>query len=401
MQQDINKIVIAGAGQAGASAAMELRRAGFSGEVLLIGEEVHAPYERPQLSKELLKAGAAALNFMRDHGAYQEAGIHLELGQRIDHVDADKKQVALSDGSRHSYDRLLLATGVRPRPLSIDQPERIRYLRRVEDALALREDLAAGHSIAVVGGGVIGLEVASAAVARGCKVTLIESAERLMMRSVDTRIAAYLDRAHRARGVEIHYGAQVVDITEAGSVVLSDGTTICVDRVLVGIGVIPNVELVEHLGITDRFGVQVDAYGRTAIEEIYATGDIASQPGSMGRARVETWANAQDHAAAVARSLLGQQEPYTAPVWFWSDQGEINLQVVGNATNGQSVMRGDANGDAFSIFWLDDAHRISGCSSINSPKDMAMARRWIRQRAVLDPKSLANSAIPLRDCAAH
>lgn len=400
MQQNIDRIVIAGAGQAGASAAIELRRAGYAGEVVLLGDEVHVPYERPQLSKEMLKAGGVAVRSMREPSDYIDAGIRLELGQRIGHVDAERHRVEMTDGGHYAYDRLLLATGVRPRLLAFDAPGRVRYLRKVEDALRLREDLDNGHAIAIIGGGVIGLEVAAAANARGNPVTVIESAERLMTRSVDARVSRFLDRVHRARGVDIRYGVQATAFNDDGTLTLSDGSRVAADRVLVGIGVVPNAEPVAHLGITDALGVRVDDCGRTACKDIYATGDIASQPGAMGFGRVETWANAQDHAAAVARSLLGESTPYLSPTWFWSDQGDTNLQVVGNAVEGRAVVRGDENGDAFSVFWLDQAERLTGCSAVNSPKDMAMARRWMKQSAVLDPQRLGNVAVPLRDCLA-
>ncbi|GAB3045552.1 NAD(P)/FAD-dependent oxidoreductase [Stenotrophomonas tumulicola] len=400
MQQNVERIVIAGAGQAGASAAIELRRAGFQGGLVLVGDEVHAPYERPQLSKEMLKPGEVTLRAMREEDVYETFSIQLALGTKATHVDAERRRLVMEDGTHHDYDRLLLATGVRPRSLPDADARRVRYLRTVEDALQLREDIEQGHSIAVVGGGVIGLEVAAAVNARGNPVVVIEAGQRLMMRSVDERIARYLDRTHRGRGVDIRYGTQITSWDASGMLTLSDGSRIQADRVLVGIGVVPNTELVAHLDITDELGVRVDACGRTALRDIYATGDVASQPGAGGFARVETWANAQDHAAAVARSLMGDASPYQSPTWFWSDQGMTNLQVLGNAMQGTPVLRGDEHGDRFSIFWLDTADRLTGCSAVNSPKDMAMARRWIRQSAVLEPRLLADLSHPLRDCLA-
>lgn len=398
MDSSIRKIVIAGAGQAGGTAAVELRRAGFAGEIVLVGEEIHAPYERPQLSKELLQPDDPAVRSMRAVDEYEREGIRLVLGRTISRVDAAARQVELDDGTQFDYDRLLIATGVRPRQLALKGAARIHYLRRIEDAVGLREGLVAGRSLAVIGGGVLNLEVASAARARGVHVTVVEAADRLMARSVDQRISRFLDRMHRALGVDIRYGVQAVELTLDGRLQLSDGSSVPADEVLVSVGVTPNIEAFAHLGITDPAGVRVDAHGRTAISEIYAAGDVAAQPGEHGYSRIETWANAQDQAIAVARNMIGEPSPYLSPTWFWSDQGKTNLQVVGNALVGSPVVRGDENGDQFSVFWLDEDGRLTGCSTVNSPKDMAMARRWIRQGVRLDSRRLGDPAASLRDC---
>lgn len=399
MDSSIRKIVIAGAGQAGGTAATELRRAGFPGEIVLVGEEIHAPYERPQLSKELLQPDDPAVRSMRAVEEYERDGIRLVLGRRIAHVDAALRRVELDDSTRLDYDRLLIATGVRPRQLSLKGAGRIHYLRRIEDAVGLREGLVAGRSLAVIGGGVLNLEVAAAARARGVHVTVIEAADRLMARSVDHRVSRFLDRMHRGLGVDIRYGVQAVELTREGELLLSDGSSVPADDVLVSVGVTPNIEALADLGITDPAGVRVDDHGRTSIPEIYAAGDVAAQPCEQGFARIETWANAQDQAIAVARNMIGEPAPYLSPTWFWSDQGKTNLQVVGNALVGRPVVRGDEEGDQFSVFRLDDEGRLTGCSTINSPKDMAMARRWIRQGVRLDEQRLGDPAIPLRDCA--
>lgn len=401
MSSAINKIVIAGAGQAAALVAFGLRKAGFDGVVTVVGDEVHLPYERPQLSKEMLKPDRIEHRTIKPLADYQGQRIDLELGRRVARVDPAGGQVLLDDGRSIDYDKLVIATGVRPRrlPTQFDDPARVRYLRTVEDAQLLRADIEAGKSLAIIGGGVIGLEVAAAARAAGCQVTLIEAADRLMSRSVDPVVSSYLDRAHRGNGVDLRYGVSATELLGDGRLKLSDASTVPAERILVGIGVTPNVEGFEGLGITDATGVRVDRNGQSTVAGIYATGDIAAQPNGAGFGRIETWANAQDHALNVVRNLLGEDAPYQAPTWFWSDQGKINLQVVGDATRGERVIRGDEHGQAFSIFWLDDGHRVTGCSTVNSPKDMALARRWVKQGNQVDPKRLADPAIPLRDCA--
>ncbi|MBJ6981891.1 FAD-dependent oxidoreductase [Luteimonas sp. MC1572] len=399
MQLD-NNVVIAGAGQAAATAAAELRRAGHAGAIVIVGDEAHAPYERPQLSKAMLKPGAAPARHIRDVAAFAADGIELRLGRRVQAVDAAARHVELDDGSTLAWSRLLIATGVRPRrlPGAMDVPGRVRYLRSLEDAAHLARDFDEGHALAIVGGGVIGLEVAAAAAARGIAVTLVEAADRLMPRSLDAPVSAALARIHAARGVDIRLGCQAVALHDDGSVELSDGSRVPGARVLVGIGVEPNIEAFAGLGISDALGIRVDACGRTAIEGIYAAGDVASQPLAAGHGRIETWANAQDHAVAVARNLIGEPVAYTAPTWFWSDQGGTNLQVLGDATQGTRVVRGNEGSDRFSVFRLDDAGRISGCTTLNNPKDMAMARRWMRQATRLEPSKLADPATNLSDC---
>lgn len=402
MAEGIERIVIAGAGQAGATVAMGLRRAGFSGDITMVGEETHLPYERPQLSKEMLRPEHPPHRSIKVRSDYEAQNIKLALGRRVIHADAAGRRLKLDDGRDLPYDRLVIATGVTPRRLPglIEAPDQLHYLRTVEDAARLRADIECGKHLAIVGGGVIGLEVAAAARARACQVTLIEAGDRLMARSVDETVSAYLDRSHRANGVSIRYGVYPVAQSRDGQLKLSDGSVIDAQSVLVGIGVVPNIGGFEHLGITDALGVRVDANGQSLIPGIYATGDIASQPFDGSYCRIETWANAQDHAAAVAKNLLGATEPNPAPVWFWSDQGPLNLQVVGNAQRGLSVVRGDSQGEVFSVFRLDHENRVSGCSCVNSPKDMALARRWVKQGTQVDPKRLADPGVPLRDCVA-
>jgi p-cumate 2,3-dioxygenase ferredoxin reductase subunit len=400
MSEGINNIVIAGAGQAGATVAFGLRKAGFEGEVTIVGDEAHLPYERPQLSKEMLQAEPGDHRTIKALDDYAAHGIKLELGRRVTEVDAGRRRIALDDARTLDYDGLVIATGVKPRQLpgAFHDPERVRYLRTVEDARQLREDIRAGRSLAIIGGGVIGLEVAASARAAGCRVTVVEAAERLMSRSVDEVVSNYLDRTHRRNGVDLRYGVVATELTPGGFLKLSDGSTVPADRVLVGIGVTPNLTGFEALGITDVAGVRVDGAGRTAVNGIYATGDVASQPNGRGFARVETWANAQDHATNLVKTLLGEDAVYQSPTWFWSDQGPSNLQVVGNAIEGDRVIRGDERGDSFSVFWLD-GDRVTGCASVNAPKDMAMARRWVRQGAHVDRGRLADMGVELRGCA--
>lgn len=372
----MDTIVILGAGHAGASAAFELRRRDFDGRIVLVGDEAEPPYERPQLSKEMLRKEPLALRHHQPAQEYEDEAIELFLGDAAVRVDAAQRTVHLASKKTLQYDRLLVATGTRPRTLGGLAPDHVVYLRTAKDAEALCAHLDADRRIVIVGGGVIGLEVAAAICARwGCPV-VIERESRLMPRSLDELVAGYLEKVHTSRGVRFLYGVTVKSF-EGGTLVLSDGTQLPADELLVGIGVEPNVHALAGLGITDALGVRVDATGRTAIPEIYATGDVASQPRNGAHARIETWANAQDHSAHVARNLLGGDVPYTAPAWFWSDQGDVRVQVVGEVTRGSRHLRGTVESGTFSAFYLEPDGAILGCASLNAPRDMAIARRWM------------------------
>lgn len=398
MNTDIRTVLIVGGGQAGAAAAFSLRARGFDGRLVLLGTESHLPYERPQLSKQVLQPADNEVKLIRSEEDYILAGIELRLGTTLLDVDAERQSALLDDGSTLDYDRLLVATGVRPRMLQGISGPRVTCLRTIEDAISLRTGLYEGAVIAIIGGGVIGLEVASAVAARGGKPIVIEAGDRLMGRSINKRVASFLDEVHRRQGAEIIYGVTATSLTAEGSLHLSDGSTMTVDRVLVCVGVQPNNEPFVNCGITDTMGVRVDSLGRTCVPTIYATGDIASQPVRGQYSRVETWANAQHHAELVAGNIIGGEEPFNQPMWFWSDQGDLNLQVLGDVTTGVEVLRAGSSDDAFSIFYLSDEGRLLGCVSINSPKDMAMARRWIRDGALLDQTRLAESSVNLRGC---
>ena len=399
MTADIKNIVIAGAGQAGATVALGLRRAGFEGGITLIGDESSAPYERPQLSKEMLLQSDRALRPIKAAEEYSAQSIDLVLGRKVVAVEPGARQVELCDGQRLPYDRLVIAAGVRPRPLPTDADAALPvvYLRTAEDAAALKAHLDGGGSLAIIGGGVIGLEVAAAASALGCKVCVIEAAAAVMSRSIDSVASDYLVRSHRARGIDIRLGVTVVSM-DADGLQLSDGSRVDAGLVLAGIGVVPNLDGFRGLGIDDDAGILVDDSGKTAVDHIYATGDIASQPIDGRVGRVETWANAQNHAMKVVASLLGTAAPAEAPRWFWSDQGPVNVQVVGNACAGRAVLRGDSESDAFSVFRLGDQDEVIACTTINSPRDMAVARRWVTQKCRVDPARLTDISIALRDC---
>lgn len=391
-------VIIVGAGQAGATSAMQLRADGFEGTITLIGEERHLPYERPQLSKELLLQDEYKLNSIHTHADFERSEITLTLGCKVVDVRAEEQRVVLDSGESLGYDFLIIASGVRPRALPNIYGENVIYLRTIEEAQKVKSSIHAQETLAIIGGGVIGLEVAAAALAKGCDVTVIEASNRLMARSLTDKTSQFLQSIHSEKGIRFKLGVVVENMAAGGQLLLSDGTTLVADKVLVAVGVIPNNEAFVDLGITDEFGVRVDQYGRTAIPNIYATGDIASQLQGDSFQRVETWANAQKHAVNVAKNILGEEEPYQELIWFWSDQGGLNLQVVGVCNSDHKISRLTPDSQRFSEFSFDEDFKLIGCISFNNPKDIAFARKWIKKGAALDPDLLADVSVNLKQC---
>jgi NADPH-dependent 2,4-dienoyl-CoA reductase/sulfur reductase-like enzyme len=393
-----DRIVIVGAGQAGARAAEALRGAGHAGSIVLIGEEPTLPYERPQLSKEFLLRPEAEVALIRDAVAWSALDVQLHIGAGVAECELERRRVSLADGRAYAFDRLLLTTGTRARRLP-DLEEGalpVRTLRTVEDAIWLRKAFVPGASVVMIGGGVIGLETAAAAIAAGCAVTVLEAAPTLLSRALPRAAAAFLLRRHQGEGVAFRFGV-VAERVEQDGVVLSDGSRVAADLVVVGVGAEPNVELAAQIGLDAVGGVKVDAYGRTEAPGVFAAGDVASQWNEQRKcwARVETWANAQNQAIAVGRTLAGDAAPYLDPPWFWSDQYDANLQVVGDMAMGDLVARGDVLGDRFTLIALD-GEIVRGAVTINRRPDMAALRKLVALSRPIARAELENTAFDLR-----
>ncbi|MGO9357976.1 MAG: NAD(P)/FAD-dependent oxidoreductase [Xanthobacteraceae bacterium] len=392
-------IVIAGAGQAGGRAAEALRAAGFAGTITMIGAEPHAPYERPQLSKQFLSAPAAEVAYLKPAGHWQsDLAVELVTGAELTAGDPARRLVADRSGREFRYDRLLMATGTvaRELPVLAAAGQKVHTLRSIEDAARLRPHLHARSRVVIVGGGVIGLEAAAAAAKLGCEVTVIESAAHLLARAFPKLISDVVEARHRAAGVCFRFGVTVAATTATG-VRLSDGTELAADAILVGVGVDPAAGLAPALGLTVDGGIAVDACGATAIEAIYCAGDIALQwsPWHGRRMRVETWANAQNQAISTARNMVGAGRAYTDPPWFWTDQYELNIQVVGDLGDAEHVVRGSVEAGRFSVAGLRDGELV-GAVAVNAAKDMASFRRLVAAHAKIAPADLASSAYDLR-----
>lgn len=401
-------VAIVGAGQAGGRLALALREAGFAGRVVLHGEEPWRPYERPPLSKEFLVGGdAARLPYLVEPSSWEEHRIELRLGSRVAAIDAAEPAVVLANGSRERYDRVVLATGARPRRLRVpggDLPG-VAYLRTAEDALALHARLIPGRPCVVVGGGLIGLEVASTAVQLGCRVHVLEAADRLLARVAPPPISAFVQRRHVEHGVHVELGAAVVGIDgldRARAVLLADGRRIEADTVVVGIGATPEDTLAAAAGIDCDDGILVDEFGRTSAPNVYAVGDACRfyDPREAHHRRLEAWDHAQSQPLTVAAHIVGADRPYSPVPWCWTDQYGHNIQIFGSMHGvDRFVCRGSPDSARPSCFGLR-GDRLVAAWIVDAARDRRAVRQLIDCRAVIDVERLADPAVPVAAVAA-
>ncbi len=396
--------LIVGAGQAGGWAAVTLRQAGFAGRIVLIGAEPWLPYERPPLSKAVLTAETEPpIAYFRDPARYAEHGIETLLGVRVVDIDAPARRVRLADGQALAYDRLLLATGGRARALTVPGGERALRLRTLEDARAIRARLATARQVVCIGAGVIGLEVAASARARGAAVTVLESAARPMGRSVSPEGAAFVARLHREAGVDLRCGIALAAIEPGpgGSerVLTANGSAFSADLVLAGVGMERALDLAVAAGLALDGGIAVDAWGRSSDPAIFAAGDVTAflHPLFPGRRlRLESWRHAQNHGIAVGRAMAVAEAPvYDDIPWFWTDQHGVNLQVAGfPAEAARTVVRLDRD-RVFVAVHLDAADRVIGITAAGSPRDIRAGTALIRACCPVDPRLVADASLPL------
>jgi 3-phenylpropionate/trans-cinnamate dioxygenase ferredoxin reductase subunit len=404
----VNTVVIIGAGEAGGQTAISLRQQGFQGRVIVIGDEAYVPYERPPLSKAFLaRETEMERMYMRGAQFYPENNIELRLSTRVDSIDRAGKSVTLQGGEKIAYDKLMIATGGRVRKMTCpgaDLPG-VQYLRNIDDVLGFRDDVQAGKSLAIVGGGYIGLEVAAVATKRGCKVTVIEATERVLSRVTSPEMSAFYTDVHTREGVNIITGATVTSFTGNGrveGVVCSTGQTIPADLVIVGIGIIPNVEIAQAIGLKLDNGIVVNEFAQTEDEDIYAAGDCTNHPNDLlgRRLRLESVPNALSQGKAAALHILGKPEKYSEIPWFWSDQYDLKLQMVGiNDPGDQIVIRGSMAERKFSACYLRDGVLVA-VNAVNMSKDFLQSKKLIAAKTKLDPIKLADAAVALKDLAA-
>lgn len=401
-------LVIVGAGLAGARATEALVDKNFDGTIVLVGEEHQLPYERPPLSKEFLAGKKTLDDFtVKPVSWYREHEIDLRLGLRVIGADPPGRSVTLADGTSLGYDKLLLATGSRSRriPLPGADAPGVHYLRTVEDASALDSALAGGDSLAVVGGGWIGMEVAAAARQRGVDVTVVESAALPLLAGLGAENAAVFADLHREHGVDLRTGSTVAEITTAGGAAaglrLGDGSQIRADAVLVAVGAQPNIELAEQAGLsTGDGGVLVDAGLRSSDPDIYAVGDIAAAQHRLfgTRIRTEHWANALKQPAVAAAGMLGEVAEYTELPYFFTDQYDLGMEYVGYAPHyARVVFRGEPTGREYTSFWLDDDNRVLAGMNVNIWEGLDDIKALINAQVPVHPDRLADAGVPLGD----
>ena len=403
-----DRMVIVGAGHVGGRAAQALRQLGWTGEILLLGEEAHLPYERPPLSKGLLtgeRDGASCA--LRPAEAYRDEAIAHRIA-RVESLDPEARALTLAGGERFAYRALLLATGGRPRSLAIPGSDLLGVLalRSLDDAARLAARLGAGQPLLVIGGGFIGLEVAAAARRCGCQVTIIESAPRLLGRAVPAPIAGRILALHRAHGVEIRLQAQPQAISAGADGILilrlADGSELAGATILAGIGIEPRSELARAAGLAVGRGISVDSELATGAPGIFAAGDVAEFPSPLTGLpiRQESWHNAETQARIAAENMLGGHAPYRACPWVWSDQYDHVLQVAGEPALGEDSLLRRLGPDAEIHFHLDREGRPVGISGVGPfavlAKEFKLARLLLERRRTPPPERLADATVALK-----
>lgn len=401
-------VIIVGAGHGGYQVAASLRQAGFSQRIYLINDEAHLPYQRPPLSKAYIKGSAGPESLMfRPEKFYQDQKIELIAGRAVS-IDRAGRKLRLASGETLPYGHLVLATGARNRLLDLPNanlPD-VKYLRILDDSEALRNIMPSKTRVVIIGAGFIGLEYAATARIRGLEVDVLELAPRVMARAVTAEVSEYFQERHREAGIRIHLGVQATSIEADGGKVtgvsLSDGRHLPADLVVVGVGVLPNIELAAEAGLPVAAGIIVDEYLATADPDISAIGDCAlfASPRFGGSLRLESVQNATDHARCIAARLTGDKKPYDSHPWFWSDQGDDKLQIAGLTTGyDRVVLRGDPAKKAFSAFCYK-GDKLLGIESINRAGDHMFGRRLQAMNRTITPEQAADESFDLKSALA-
>lgn len=411
---DAGPLVVVGAGIAGVSAAGAARAAGFEGDIVLLGAEDQLPYRRPPVSKEVVRGDKNADDIrIKKPEWYETQRITLRTGARVARIDVDAQTVTLDGpgaGEQLAYGALVLATGGRARQLGVGASRRVRTLRDLADADALRAHLRPEAHVLVVGAGLIGSEIAANARAVGARVTVLEADDLPMPHVLPPVLGRWCIDLHRDHGTELHTGVRITDIDDTGDVVTvtsQDGRHWTGDVVVLSIGMEPNVELARDAGLevapsAEGGGIIVDALGRTSARDVWAAGDVARMPNDVlgGSHRVEHWQNAQNHGSAVGRAVAGQGDGFHEVPWAWSDQYDCTIQVTGwPAAGHEVVVRGSLDERDFTAFFLDDGV-LRGAVTVGRPREVRTARTWIADRARPDPVVLADDAADLAEALA-
>lgn len=410
MNDSTETIVIVGAGQAAGELALSLRQQGHTGPIVMIGEEKYLPYQRPPLSKAFL-AGNVEIEglYTKAPSAYDKASVEFIGSTRVERIDRERRKVHLSDGREIAYARLALATGGRVRRLALPCGEaaecapNLHYLRGIDDALRIREQFVPGARLLIVGGGYVGLEAAALARKKGLQATVLEAMPRVLARVTAPEVSSFYERVHREEGVDLRLETAVDDLLfdadgRVTGVRCSSGEVLPADLVVVGIGLIPNTELAEQAGLVVDNGIVVDEYCRTSDPDIVAAGDCTNHPSQYAgrRLRLESVPNALEQARVAAATLCGKNVPYHSVPWFWSDQYDLKLQMVGLSQGyDQVVLRGDPVQRSFMAFFLKEGKLIA-VDSVSRPQEFMLAKRLVAAGGYYDPAVLADEETPLK-----
>ena len=401
----MENLLIIGAGQSAIQCISTLKKEGYSGSITLVGEEEHLPYQRPPLSKGFLED---SLNkerlYFKKLEFFTENKVQLYLGLSAEKLEIDNQKVYLSDNSVLEFDKLVFATGSRVRLLDFPGSElkSIFYLRDLDDAEAIKKDLETSENLVIIGAGYIGLEAAAIAAKKNKKVTIIEMADRVMNRTVDPQISEYYLNLHKSYGVKFHFNTSLETINEVSNsleVVCSDGTEVKADSVLIGAGVVPNIELAEEAGINCDNGIIVNEFGQTNFKNIYACGDCTNHPNKIlnKNLRLESVHNAMEQAKTVASSVMNNPMEYNQVPWFWSDQYDHKLQIVGLSGDHDMVtMRGNTNDAKFMLFYTKDEELIA-VDAINNPKEFLISRKLVANKVKIKPNVISDLNTNLND----
>jgi len=402
---NIQTIVIIGAGQAGASAILELRGNKYEGRIILIGDEPHLPYERPPLSKDMILRPEQTKIEILSQQKLEDLGVEFIKDNAVVKIVPEQYQVILKNGEHLHYDKLLLATGGAPRRLPVLDAlgKNVYTLRNLEDSQALIPVLQPGKRILLVGGGVIGLELASSARFKDCHVTVLEQTPMIMGRS-PAIISEFLLNQHRSRDVDIRLNVKISETQLRGEeivITLESGEELIADAVVYGIGIVPNAQLAIDAGLDVDFAIKVNENCQTSHPDIYAAGDVATQLRADGQyTRIETWENANNQAGIFARHVMGIEQPKTNPSWFWTDQYDINFQFVGDMSAKEWHIRGDMNTQedqnvSFTLFGLDQGIIVAGIA-VNQAKNVRHLKKLVSSSITFDREKLLDVSIELR-----
>ena len=399
----MSNIVIIGAGQAAGQCVATLKKLGCTNKIILIGEESHPPYQRPPLSKSFLE-GKVGLErvYMKNREFYEENEVEFYPNTLVKEIDREEKKVRTSCGKEFEFEKLVIATGSRARVLEIEgiQLGNVYYLRTIDDVEKIKEQMSVCQNLSIIGAGYIGLEVAAVASELGMNVSIFEMADRSMNRTVDKKISEHFEDLHKTNGVNFYFQSNIEKLqgeTFIEGVKLDDGSLIPTDILIIGIGIIPNQELAENAGLDCNNGILVNDKGITSDQSIFACGDCTNHPNKFlnKNVRLESVQNALEQSKVVAANIMGQEEKYEVIPWFWSDQYNQKLQIVGMPEEYDEIVKREY-ADGFSLFYLSNKTIIS-VTTINNPKEFLICKKLVEKKVKISSDILTNTANDLNE----